>query len=335
MKRKLIAGLAALVLVGGGLVSCSNKEDEKVLSDSEYVWVAHGQFLLGDGETVNGWNGKANSLYEQSTMTASSFATVKSLSGDVYNALKKKSVVALYTIDVVLGVNDAGWTKNCMKDGALYQANGSYAIKAAQCTKTSELDDDSKPVTVYSESQWIPDPKTAHVENLTPSTLFMPVWQEAADENGFSWGSDPVCIGGSGKYTLVAAKYSTVSSASEPGFGFALVKKEDIASDNGAYTKVEKYVVSDHTYGVVGKIKGEDCWENDVAMTAAADGKSYSVTLDLDADDAIKVRADGGWTRNWGTADGGNIVISEAGSYEVKIADFTDAGGATVTVTKK
>lgn len=337
MKKNLIAGFACLALLGGVLASCSNKEDEKILSDSEYVWVTHGQFLLGDGKTVNGWNNKTNELYEQSTMTATSLSAVKSLSEDVYNALKKKTVVALYTIDVVLGVNDANWSSNCLKDGVLYQANGSYCLKAAQCTKSSELDDDSKPVTVYSESQWIPDPKTAHAENLTPSTLFMPNWAETADENGFSWASNPVCIGGSGKYTLIAAKYSTVSSASEAGFGLGLVKKEDIASDYGEYTKVVKYVVTDHTYGVVGKIKGVDCWGDgqDTPMVASSDGKSYSATLDLDAGDAVKVRADGEWVYSWGTADGSDIAISEAGTYEVKIADFTDLGQATVTVTKK
>ena len=160
--------LLAVVLVLSA-VACT--QQPKVLADTEHeLWVAHGQFKLADG-TENGWNGKDASLYEKSALKAISLEDVKAISADLYNTLSGKEVKYLYTIDLIFGTNDAGWPTNFLKDGVLYKANGSYAFKIAQCN--SEVDGDTK---VYSEAQWISDPHTAHVESLTPKTVFYPVW---------------------------------------------------------------------------------------------------------------------------------------------------------------
>lgn len=337
MKKTFIATLA-LLAVAGTAVSCGTNPDDKILEDSEYSWVTHGQFLLGDGETANGWNGKSADLYKKSKLEATSLTAVKGISEDLYTTLKGKSLKALYKTEVVLGVNDAGWTSNCLKDNKVYKANGSYCIKVAQCTVNYEPDDNDpdKQVAVYSEQQWIPDPKTAHCESLTPSTLFMPVWQEAADANGFSWSSNPVCIGGAGKYALIAAQYTTVSSATEAGFGIGLVKLETKDSTNGDYKEVVKYVYTDHTYGVVGGFEASG-WNTDVAMTASTDGQSYSATVTCKANDELKVRADGKWDYSWGfngLNDQNNFKVTEAGDYLVTIKNFGEDASATVTVEK-
>ena len=65
-KRIFLAALASLAVVG--MTSCGY--DKKVREDSEATWVMHGNYLLSDGETANGWNGKTNELYEASKMTA-------------------------------------------------------------------------------------------------------------------------------------------------------------------------------------------------------------------------------------------------------------------------
>lgn len=112
-----------------------------------------------------------------------------------------------------------------------------------------------------------------------------------------------------------------------------------LASVNGEETeapapKEEPVVVlGDHTWGVAGSFNG---W-TDTAMTL--NGNSVSATIEILADDAdkkFKVRADGAWDLNYGfaateeltaapvdgtqfaaTYNGGDIVVAEAGTYEI------------------
>ena len=319
--KKIIVMLLAVVLV---LSAAACTQQPKVLKDESHeLWVAHGQYKLADG-TENSWNGKDSSLYEKSALTAISLEDVKAISEELYTTLSAKSVKYLYKIDLIFGTNDAGWATNFLKDGVLYKANGSYAFKVAQCN--SDVDGETK---VYSEEQWISDPKTAYVEALTPKTVFYPVWQEEADQYGFSWASNPVVIGGAGLYTLVIAQYTNASAAGQPGFGVGLVLKE--AKEGIAYEEIKTFVPGDHTYGVIGSFAGSE-WGADVAMTAAGDNK-WTAEVELKADNELKVRADGAWDNSWGTADGGNIKVEADGTYVVTI-EFSGETG-TVTVTAK
>lgn len=112
-----------------------------------------------------------------------------------------------------------------------------------------------------------------------------------------------------------------------------------LASVNGEETeapapKEEPVVVlGDHSWGVAGSFNG---WA-DTAMTL--NGNSVSATIEILADDAdkkFKVRADGAWDLNYGfasteeltaapvdgtqfaaTYNGGDIVVAEAGTYEI------------------
>ena len=318
--KKIITILlvAAMVFV---LAACGTAK--VVLEDKTHeLWVAHGQYLLADG-TQNGWNGKDNSLYEKSALKAIALEDVKEISQDLYTTLSKKDVKYLYTIDIIVGTNDAGWSCKFVKDGKLYNANGSYAVKVAQCT--SDVDGDTK---VYAEEQWISDPHTAHVESLTPATMFYPTWTEEKDENGFSWADNPVVTGGAGLYTLVIAQYSNASSASQPGFGVGLVLKE--AKEGIAYEEIKTWIPADHTYGVIGNFAGSD-WGTDVDMTAAGDN-TWQAEVTLAAGNELKVRADHDWTNSWGNG-GDNFKVEEAGTYVVTIT-FSNGQG-TVTVTKK
>ena len=318
MKKILVIMLAVLMVVS--MVACAKKP--VVLADEGHAaWVAHGQYLLADG-TENSWGGKDTALYEKSALKAISIEDVKAIDADLYETLKGKDVKFLYTIDLIFGTNDAGWTTDFMSDGKLYRANGSYAFKVAQCTV--DVDGDNK---VYAEDQWISDPHTAYAESLTPKTMFMPVWQEEADENGFSWANNPVVIGGAGLYTLVIAQYNATSAPGTPGYGIALIQKE--AKEGIAYEEVIPYVPADHTYGIVGGFASSD-WGNagpDIAMTGG-DG-TWTGEVELKAGDEFKVRADNDWTYSWGNGEG-NFVCEEDGTYVVTITFEGETGTVTV-----
>ena len=325
MKKVAVILLAVLMVVS--LAACA-KPAAPLADEGHAAWVAHGQYLLADG-TQNGWGGKDTAVYEKSALKAISLNDVKAIDSAVYDALSKKEVKYLYTIDLIFGTNDAEWSTKCMINGKVYNANGSYAVKVAQCTV--DADGDNK---VYSEDQWISDPKTAYVEVLTPATLFMPAWQEAADENGFTWADNPVVIGGAGLYTLIIAQYNNASSPEQPGFGMALILKE--AKEGLAYEEVNEFVPADHTYGIVGSFAGSN-WGNDgedVAMTAAGDNV-WSGEVELKAGDEFKVRADNAWNpgADWGDAEGANFKAEADGTYVVTIT-FEGAVG-TVTVEAK
>lgn len=309
------------------LAACSNgasgNNSQALADDSHAAWVVHGQYLLADG-TENGWNGKDTAVYEASTMTAASLDDIKALDSALYDALSSKDVKYLYVVDVIFGTNDAGWTTDALIDGKMFKANGSYAFKVAQCS----VDKDGNN-TVYAEDQWISDPKTAYAESLTPATLFMPVWQEEPDENGFSWASNPVAIAGPGLYTIVCAQYNTVSAAGTPGYGLALVKKED--KEGIAYEEIVEWVAGDHKYGVIGAFND---WNADVAMEAG-ENNTWSADVEFKEAGEFKVRADGAWDYSWGdaTAESGNCSVAEAGTYTVTIDFSGDA--PVVTAVKK
>lgn len=325
--KKVVALLLAALMVFA-LAACQETKKDEVLADAGHAaWVAHGQFLLADG-TANDWNGKDTALYEASSLTAIKLSDVKAISEALYTALSAKDVKYLYTIDLIFGTIDAGWSCNFLKDGKLYRANGSYAFKIAQCTV--DVDGDNK---VYAEDQWISDPKTAYAESLTPDTAFYPTWQEEQDENGFAWDQNPVVTGGAGLYTLVIAQYNTVSAAGNPGYGVGLVLKE--AKEGQEYEEIKTFVPADHTFGIVGGFEASG-WADgkDIAMTA--DGENtWKGEVELKTGDEWKVRADGKWDDSWGVDgyNGQNFKAEEDGTYVVTITFEGETG--TVTFEKK
>ncbi len=282
----------------------------EILADNDHAaWVAHGQYLLADG-TENSWNGKDSALYEASSLTPIALEDVADIDLGLYNSLSVREVKYLYTIDLIFGTNDAGWTTNFLKDGMLYSANGSYAFKICPC-----LIDEG----VYSEDGWIPDPKVSNAESLTPDTLFMPAWQEENDEYGFNWTNNPVVAGGPGLYTLVIAQYTRTSAPGQPGYGIGLVLKTPMAGID--YEEIGDFLPAAHSYGLIGSFEGSD-WVVDVPMTPDG-GDSWSGEITLKVDDEFKIRADGDWTYNWGAwgeRDGANLVCKEAGTYRITIA---------------
>ena len=327
MKKLLVVLLAAVLVFS---IAACTKPAEPLADTDHALWAAHGNYLLADG-TANGWGGKSAELYEASALKAIALEDVKAINADLYTALSGKEIKYLYTIDLIFGTNDAGWSCKFVKDGKLYSANGSYAFKVAQCSV--DIDGENK---VYSEAQWISHDHDANVESLTPATLFFPRWTEEKDENGLSWADNPVVTGGAGLYTLVLAQYKNASEADKPGYGAGLILKE--AKEGLAYEEVkieepQAFVPSEHTYGIVGSFAASNWGEGaDVAMTADGENK-WVGEVELKAGEEFKVRADSDWANNWGDGDS-NFKVDADGTYVVTLT-FDAEGHGTATFAAK
>ena len=306
MKNKILTCIFSVGLMLG-LAACpkGNANESKVLEDTNNAaWVLHGNFILADGETVNGWNGKENELYEASKMTAISIKEARQINADVGEKLASKKVKYLYKYEgAVFGKNDAGWTGKFLdEERNLFQANGSYAFKAATVSYDAEEE-------VYAEQQWIPDPRVSHAESLD-GNIFFPRWTETFDEDGFSWAQDNFVRSGAGVYTVIVAQYDVAVSETQPNFGFAIVKTADVEGGQ-EYTALEKFVPSEHDYSVIG-LNGD--WSTDIDLTLAEG--VYSAEVTATADTSFKIRADHDWATSWGFAS-----VDSASTYAFSNAD--------------
>jgi len=314
MKNKILTCIFSVGLMLG-LAACpkGNANESKVLEDTNNAaWVLHGNFLLADGETVNGWNGKDNELYEASKMTAISIKEAKQINKEVGEKIASKKVKYLYKYEgAIFGKNDAGWSGKFLDaERNLFQANGSYAFKAATVSYDAEEE-------VYAEQQWIPDPRVSHAESLD-GNIFFPRWTETFDEDGFSWAQDNFVRSGAGVYTVIVAQYDVAPSETQPNFGFAVVKTADVEGGQ-AYTALEKFVPSEHTYGIIGL--GGDWTADNIALTEA--NGVYSAEVTTTAETNFKVRADGQWDYSWGFAS-----VSSDSTFAFSNADGNIGVGA-------
>ena len=108
--------------------------------------------------------------------------------------------------------------------------------------------------------------------------------------------------------------------------------KADVASSNLSAVKT--------TWGIIGPAQAGG-WDTDTDMTWNAADESWTATVELAADE-FKFRANDAWAINVGgsldnlTQDGGNIKVTEAGTYEVKLFLTRSASDKMYcTITKK
>ena len=151
-------------------------------------------------------------------MTATSVAEVAKLDKKLAKKLSQKSNLKYLYMGEVELAGECTWKAKALVNGEVKEFDANHTVKAIR----AKYDETDK---AYIVDQWVPDPHTAHAESLTDN-LFIPTWQEAADEKGFEWSQNPVCTDeGNAKYTLIVAQYDAVSSETVCGFGLGLVKK--------------------------------------------------------------------------------------------------------------
>ena len=324
-----VVGLTACAVNGGDQ---SNNGEEKfsetVLKDEDYdAYTIAGPAASKVEDKACDWK-----YTEQGEMTAASLASVAKVSENLAKTLKGKELKGLYIYEGLrIGFTQlgyAGWSTDAMVKGEKQSFDGGYCVKAIACTKDDLTGE-------YLSAQWIPDPHTACVENLTPDTFFVPTWKEEADENGFAWNSNPVCIGGAGEYTVIVASYKGSPDESKTdsyNFAMGLVKTAE----------KEAFVPAAHDhYRLVGSINS---WNKDDTAAALQFSAAGELNYTFAADDEFKVISaltDG--TGSWDGAlgfegatvpagafvdNGGNLKVVTAGAYALKVVD----GALTISV---
>ncbi len=208
-----------LTLTLGALLACTVSAcGGKSYSDKVYSGEADKISFHAVGGFEGSW--AATSLDK---MEATSIKEVSKLSKKVADQLTKKSIKYLYSSEINVDA-DAGWTAKFWNGTEAVEVDGKYAVKSIRAS-FEEVDGEI----VYGDFQWIPNPVSggpAHVENLTEDTLFVPIWQEEADEHGFDWSMNPVITTQkTGKYQLVVAQYNAEATATDCNFAMAVIAK--------------------------------------------------------------------------------------------------------------
>lgn len=207
MNKKLLVGVLAAGLL---MTGCAPKDVIAIQGKTMHV--------VGDNLVMvdNEWKANEWAPTKANEMRAISLHDVQKLDKASYKSLKDKEIVGLYYGEVALGTkNDSSWKASAMKDGEKVELDASYALK---CIRATYEEEDNN----YLNDQWISNPKDAHVDALNENVFCLP-FQEEADENGFTWDGNIVCIGEAGRYGVILAQYGNASSVDQAGFGIGLV----------------------------------------------------------------------------------------------------------------
>ncbi len=211
MKKLLTLALGAILACG--MSACGSSFSKTVLSGEADKVAFH---YVGGYE--GSWAATSKNL-----MQATSVAEVAKLNKDVAKKLSKRSVKYLYQAEIEVK-DDAGWNAKFWDGSKAVEVDGKYTVKSIR-SNFETVDGE----VVYGSFQWIPNPVSggaAHVENLTEDTLFVPTWQEDADEHGFDWSMNPVIkTQKEGKYQLVVAQYTTEATADTCNFAMGIIAK--------------------------------------------------------------------------------------------------------------
>lgn len=315
--KKLSATLVALGCLFA-VAACGQAEtfSDEVLADPEgYAYTLAGTFGSHDEDhKAVDWK-----YTEQGAMEATSIAKVAEVSKDVARALAaKKELVGLYMYkDAAFGWADAA----------------GYDVKAIAC----ELDDMTN---TYLSKQWIPDPHTACVQNLTPDTLKVPHWVEEPDENGEAWNQNPRIIAGAGNYTIILAVYDVTVDENDPtkaNYAMGAVLTEAKEENGFAH------------YRLVGAV-AEANWDKDCKEAALQFSAEGELTYTFAAENEFQViramkSGSGTWEGQIGASkaalaegtpaanfdlSGGNIKVLVAGTYLLKVTG--ELGNETLTI---
>ena len=169
---------------------------------------------------VGGYYGDWSDYTNDNMMTEIS---IYDLPLEVREALLNKEVSGVYKLEYRFFGERNEWTSTAYINGEVVYVDGGYTLKIVKARYDS-LDD------VTYALQWNPDPKTSHVQNLTPNSLFIPKWVETpayGEEHLGNWSENPVVISGEGEYIIYFVEYKGLNSFESPKYAMAAVKLID------------------------------------------------------------------------------------------------------------
>jgi hypothetical protein len=179
MKKLMLVALSFFALFA--FVGCYSND---VLANT-----AKDYYVTGNWQTP-GWGDATSVAANKMTAIAMSDARLKGLQ----KALK--GATAIYIYELTLPTTVAGWEASIWADGVETKVDGNLCVKIIR-TLTGD------PLPEF----WIQSPESGMVTNLTPATLYIPEFIEAADGNG-SWNDNPVARA-AGTYWVIYAEVGT------------------------------------------------------------------------------------------------------------------------------
>jgi hypothetical protein len=184
MKRreKMKKFIPLVLLFSAALASCGGP----ILADAANDYYVTGNFAgWGDATEAAGTDGVKTFLMEAVSVNDSRVASVKS-------AFRNPEF--LYVKQIVLPSTAAGWDVKYVRTqgGAEQTFDGNLTVKVIQTNSGA-----------VAPNYWAQNPESGVVNNLTPSTLYIPPFVETAPYTGSgTWNDNPVALT-AGTYTLV------------------------------------------------------------------------------------------------------------------------------------
>jgi hypothetical protein len=171
MKKLLVLVLGlflSLALIGCGVLENEAKD-----------YYATGNF--------NGWDTVETGQMEAIKKTDARVASIKDeLSGVKY----------LYILEITLPDTAAGWDVTYKIDGTVQTFDGNLTVKII---RTTAGDSDSRDF-------WAQSPESGKINNLTPTTLYIPPFVEESVDQAGGWNDNPVALA-AGTYYIVFAEF--------------------------------------------------------------------------------------------------------------------------------
>ena len=172
---KKVLALFVVLLFAVALVACG--DSNKILEDTAHDYYVTGNFA--------GWGGAAGNPTYKMEAIAIGDARVASIKDQL------KDATGLYIIEIVLPADDAGWGVTYKINGTVRELNGNLTVKVIQ----TEVGDDIP-------NFWAQNPESGKIDNLTPSTLYIPPFVEENVDQAGTWNDNPVAMQ-AGTYYLV------------------------------------------------------------------------------------------------------------------------------------
>ncbi len=107
-----------------------------------------------------------------------------------------KGATALYLLEIVLPSTAAGWDITYKIGGTVATYDGNLTVKVI---RTTLGDSDAR-------DWWAQSPESGEIDNLTPTTLYIPPFVEANVDQAGGWNDNPVALA-AGTYYAVFAEF--------------------------------------------------------------------------------------------------------------------------------